>query len=407
MKTTIHLNKLLTTTMIIVSCVVLSCQKVGEKAKEEKTFQLVKQPDKIIELDSLTNYDRVVGRLIDVEGKTNFVYYNQAQTSLYFHDYVTGKVNDIVKLKQEGPNKVPTFVMDFLIHTKDSIFINSRLYTDQLYMVNRHGEVLYKKTSPNNLDDVLAPRDNSKNYTLDNAAYFNYPNLHFGIDIFKPELGEPYPLRGALNLLNNDLHDLYMEKSTLFPNFRAYAELRDSKGGLEINSTTVGNGAHVFASSQISDSIYEYNKGKFIKAHFAGHPKVNLGDYKTLFESAHIVITVVEGGGAMEYIYAAERPPHFGRMLIDLEKEWIYRFLIERTKGEELEGTKSVKVLVDQASIVAFNTNTKKSYTLKFPEEVDLNVNLQQIFANKNGIHFPSSDQETESEKRYNVYKLQ
>jgi len=400
-------KKFLGLAMLALSLMVVGCQKDAKKTEDEKPLQLVQQEDKVFALDSLTNYARIFGTLIELDGKTNFVFDNEFQTRIYFYDYETGNLDDIVELYNEGPNGVPSRPIARLVHTKDSIFIHSIFKPDELYIVNRKGEVIYKNPTYDKKTEESSSLSASRDFYFDEASYINGKEIHVGISNYKREKTKTNPLRVSFNLTTNESHTPFLEKSKLIPDYEAFEALSLSKRGKQIGTNVVRKGDYFYASSSISDSIYEYKNGQYTTAYYAGNPNITLGDYKSYYESTSYEPFLVDGGGGVNVVENPDRPASFGRLIIDFEKEWIYRFLIENSEVKKVDGADQPRVVITESSIVAFNTNTKKSYTLKFPEEVDLNVNLHQIFANNNGIHFPSSDQETESEKRYNVYKLQ
>jgi len=393
--------------MLALSLMVVGCLNDAKKTEDEKPLQLVQQEDKVFALDTLTNYAYLVGKLFQNDNKTTYAFYNEAHSSIYVYDYESGDLENVIKLKKEGPNGVPVIAMTYLIHSKDSIFINGHFAKDRLYIVNQKGEVIYKKpTDTINSDDSNLLID-SRFFEFDEASYFSYPLLHTNVAFLQPQMGKPFPLRVALNLTTNTLQDAYLDASMVIPKYEDYLVLSNEKRGDNLRTTTAGKGNHVFGSSQISDSIFEFNNGEFVKGYYASNPKITLGDYKAHYESVSFIpITIGERSG-IQAKNSPNRPPYFERTLIDLEGEWIYRFLVEKTELEKVAGSGYMRNKVVEMSIVAFNTKTKKSYTFKYPEAVDLNVRLWHVFANKNGIHFPILDQESESEKRYHVYKIE
>ena len=85
----------------------------------------------------------------------------------------------------------------------------------------------------------------------------------------------------------------------------------------------------------------------------------------------------------------------------------IYRILSHGAKPKIDPETNEEVGRIIRASLIIFNTDTKKSGVVELPEDLmDVLRYSNDIFVNEDGIHFPVSEIESENEKRYRLFKV-
>jgi len=366
--------------------------------------KLVQQEDKVFALDSLTNFISLEGKLANINQREVFHFMNYENPKIYFYDYETGQRLNTIILKKEGPHmvQIPSIMTDYFVHNMDSVFISTNLLNRALYLVNQGSEVLFKTGFGHKIGSRNPNIWKEKALHFTDYSTYRQGVLTSGIRVAIPEPDQQNPLRTHFDLATERFENLFLEEAKIVPHYKELQELMRQKQSVNIQKFVVGNGDTVFASSQISDSIYEFQKGTFIKAHYAANPAITTADYKTFNERA----SIESEPGSVNKITKDQQPPYFLTMFMDVEKKWIYRILLHHTSRKKIPGSDFEPIIVDEASVIAFNVERKKSYVVDLPKELHLYLTVKGVFANKNGIHFPVKDQELENEKRYNVYQL-
>jgi len=393
------MNKLFGLLLLMMLC--FSC-KTENKSPEAKVYQWAAQADKVFSLDDQTAFNLIQPQVKYIDGTLLYMFRNRANNQFYIYEYASGELKKNIQIYKEGPNQVQANLFPYYIHTLDSIYINP--YGNIKYLINSQGEVIQKTEMESESDKVF---ENEK-LVFDGATTVEEGKLLTGRRVELPKRGVSNPLRGTFDFTKGVFENLYLEEEVVIENYDDYVDrlTRSASpfGIITMKKFAVGNDDQLFASTQINDSIYEFKKGQFVQAYYAGDPATNTINFQGYLDKTNVETTA----NSISIMSKAEQPPFYTAMFMDTEKEWVYRVLIHGAKDSKGNDDFRDSELIG-ASLIAFNVKDKSSTVFSIPiDQVDINTfGGGAYFATAEGVHFPAKDQEVESEKRYKVFKIE
>ncbi|WP_339606677.1 DUF4221 family protein [uncultured Roseivirga sp.] len=396
MKTTI--TPLLLTFLLIVTACGTSSNKESEAGNV--SYELTQLEDKVFMLDDETSVDGIQAQYVVVDGVGYYSFFNRPNRHIYFYNYKTGEIAYKVKLAADGPNEIiyPYGFFEYWVHDFDNIFVNTMQF---YYKINKEGEVLKRVKSHENFSF------NDSRLSLDASTTFKDGKLYTSNTSFVTAEGDTSWLRANYDFEKGEIEKYYLDERTILPDFEEKAEkIREmaKSGGIStLSFKFAGDNQNLYGTSQISDSLYYFENSEFKETYFAGDPEIKSTDLDGFFMLS--IVTRTENSVSIGP--NPTQPPHFvGNLHTSPNKQMIYRVLVHGTKPRINPETNKEEPKVFGASLIVFDTKTKKSGVIKLPEELIDQVALTSAFVTEEGIHFPLKEANSESEKTYKVFKV-
>ena len=396
MKTTI--TPLLLTFLLIVTACGTSSNKESEAGKV--SYELTQLEDKVFMLDDETSVDGIQAQYVVVDGVGYYTFLNRPNRHIYFYNYKTGEIAHKIKLDDDGPNAIlyPYYFFEYWVQDFDNIFINTMQF---YYRINKEGEVLKR---------ILVSQNFSFNQTrlsLDASTTFKDDKLYSSHTSLVTAEGDTSWLRVIYDFEKGEAEKYYLDERIILPDFEEKAEkireMAKSGGISSLSFQFAGDNQNLYATSQISDSLFYFENNELKDSYFAGDPEIK----STNLEGFFTLSIVTKSENSISIGPNPNQPPHFvGNLHTSPNKQMIYRVLVHGTKPRINPETDKEEPKVFGASLIVFDTKTKKSGVIKLPEELIDQVTLTSAFVTEEGIHFPLKEANSESEKTYKVFKV-
>jgi len=397
--------KLIVISLCAISGLFFGCANADKKkgaASESTTeaparpLQLVQKKDKVIPLDLETSTDSWMNA-IKIDTTVYVYFYNRNNRNFYLQKYYGNSAPIKVPLHSDGPHKIARDLIQSSIHNLDSIFIHEFGFG---YIINRNGEIVDKFEFPE-LDETVS---DFRMIRFDAATRFKNGKLYVGLGTNTTKVEDFKPLRASYNFATKQLEELYLEEREILPGYntmmKANPKLITTSSG--VRKFFVGEPNHVFATTQVSDSLYEYVDQHLVNRYYMGDPNrqsATASEIRALRTEQRI-------NGGMMSTTAVEKPPHYTSLLMDVDKRYIYRIFIHGV-ADTMGKNDPADAKVKGATLIALNLKTKKMNSFSLPVDGIYATASGGMFATKEGIHFSVKDQEVESEKRFNVFKIE
>jgi hypothetical protein len=380
--------------------ILTSCgDRSNEGSEKSQNYELSILEDKIFMLDNETAYDKITPQYVEIDGIGYFSFFNRDNRQIYFYNYQSGEIVHKVKLDNAGPNEVifPYYFFEFWVYDFDNIFINTIQF---YYRINKEGEVLKRVKALENFSF------NAARLALDESTSFKNGKLYASNNTLVTAEGDTSWLKVIYDFEKGEADKYYLDERIVLPDYEEKAErmreMAKSNGVSSLQFHFEGNYENHYVSSAISDSVYYFQNTELIGSYFAGDPDIASTDLDGFFSK-----TIVDKSeNSISIRPNPTQPAYFSKMLMNPNKEEIYRLLIHGTKPSIDPATDEEQPKVTGVSVVVFNTKTKKSGVTKLPLELldDLDINF--CFATEVGILCPVKEPNSENEKAYKVLKI-
>ena len=390
-------------TLLIVLLFILSaCGTSSNKESEagNVSYELTQLEDKVFMLDDETSVDGIYAKYVVVDGVGYYSFFNRPNRHLYFYNYKTGEIAHKIKLAADGPNEIiyPYGFFEYWVHDFDNIFVNTMQF---YYKINKEGEVLKRVKSHENFSF------SDSRLSLDASTTFKDGKLYTSNTSFVTAEGDTSWLRANFDFEKGEVEKYYLDERTILPDFEEKAErtreMAKTGGITSLAFFFAGNDQNLYGTSQISDSLYYFENSEFKETYFAGDPEIKSTDLDGFFMLS--IVTRTENSVSIGP--NPTQPPHFvGNLYTSPDKQMIYRVLVHGTKPRINPETNKEEPKIFGASLIVFDTKTKKSGVIKLPEELINQVALNNAFVTEEGIHFSLKEANSESEKVYKVVKV-
>lgn len=396
MKTTV--TPILLTFLLIVTACGTSSNKESEAGKV--SYELTQLEDKIFMLDDETSVDGIQAQYVVVDGVGYYTFLNRPNRHIYFYNYKTGEIAHKIKLDDDGPNAIlyPYYFFEYWVQDFDNIFINTMQF---YYRINKEGEVLKR---------ILVSQNFSFNQTrlsLDASTTFKDDKLYSSHTSLVTAEGDTSWLRVIYDFEKGEAEKYYLDERIILPDFEEKAEkireMAKSGGISSLSFQFAGDNQNLYATSQISDSLFYFENRELKNTYFASDPEIRSTDLEGFFTLS----IVTKSENSISIGPNPNQPPHFvGNLYTSPDKQMIYRVLVHGTKPRINPETDKEEPKVFGASLIVFDTKTKQSGSINLPKELIDQVVLTSAFVTEEGIHFPLKEANSESEKTYKVFKV-
>lgn len=368
-----------------------------------KALKLVDKGTKSFPLDFESAVDITSSfRLDEIEGKEYFSFSNASTASIHIYDYELEQQVNKLKFSREGPNTVIlSYKLDFLIHSRDSIFISG---FQDYYLVNSKAEVLKKLYNPKEqvyktdaIPVSLTQATSYRNGKLIGPLKYSLINKGEGNSYFWGTIDT--------NTAQENL-DLIKASSFLdnYNEIKAYENNTKPKV-IAFYPHYAGNYTNLIASTGFSDSIYFIKSEKLNKTAYLSSPEIEITDYKTYLSLNRMEILKNRARKVSEPI----QPPHFAGLYLSPNKKFVYRILISKTKGKYIETLQTETPQVEEALLLVYNTQSGETSSIDLPvEELSLSPNLNNnTFASNSGLHILNKEQASEDRVNFRVFGVE
>lgn len=368
-----------------------------------KAFKLVGKGTKSFPLDFESAVDITSRfRLDEIEGKEYFSFSNPSTKSINIYDYEKGEQINKLKLANEGPNAINLlFSLSFFPHSLDSIFISG---FQDYYLVNSKAEVLKKLYNPkeqkyraNATPVYLMQATSYRNGKLIGPLKYSLINKGEGSSYFWGTI-DLNTAQESFDLLNAE---------TFIPNYgdmKAFIENSSQKLD-PLRVSFAGDYTYLVTSTGISDSIYFIKSGKLVKTALLSSPDIEITDYKTYLSLNRMEQLKNEVQTVSEPI----QPPHFAGLYLSPNKKFVYRILINKTRGEYVENLEKEMPRVQEALLLVYNTQSGETSSIALSvEELSLSPNHNSnAFASNAGLHILIKEQASENRVDFRVFGVE
>ena len=390
-------NTLLFTLILILTACGNSSNKVSGTA--DVVYEPTQLEDKVFKLDDETSVDGIQAQYTVIDGVGYYSFFNRPNRHIYFYNYKTGEIAYKVKLDDDGPNAVlfPYYSFTFWVHDFDNIFINTMQF---YYRINKEGEVLNRTMAHQMFsfsDDILV---------FDGSTSYKNGKLYSSNSKFVNQKGDTSWLRAIFDFEKGEVEKYYLDERIILPDFEEKAEkvreMAKTGGVSSLSFHFAGSDQQLYASSAINDSLHYFEGTKQIKTYFAGNPEVPSTDLEGFFTKS--IITRSDNGVSIRP--NPTQPAYFYATFSSLDKQLIYRILVHGTKPIFDPEMNEEQPKIFGASLIVFDTKTKKSGMIDLPIELIEQVDLTNSFVTEEGIHFAMAEAKSENEKAYKVIKI-
>lgn len=402
--------KLRSTLLPLCSLMLLAACGNNEKSKDEKTaptatkipLQLIDKGIYTLPIDSLASFDQTFGLQVnEIEGTQYISFFDSNTNSFYIHDYASGVLTKQVKLYQEGPNAVSVFMRpDYLLHSLDSIFIDTNFYG--YFLINGKAEVLSRVSK--------GPDFSSEGIKLkfDQSSYLSEKGIHGTIKGHFRKVADHFPLlRGTLKFTENGPTADSLSSKDLFDDYEAIISFlkqgqREKKLYVNIHRHMMQHNGYLYATTVISDTIRVFRGDQLVRSIYAGVPGSQVVDYQTYFKNNEIR----QGKGEVSKPIVLNQPPIYEHTLIDPQGRFIYRVMSHGTKaGISPYNGKEYPVIIG-ATLLVIDLMDEECYYIDLPvEEIQIrNFGSSALFISNQGIHFRVKEQDNEDQAEFRLF---
>lgn len=382
------------------SCFSPSKKEGKELPKAHINYQLVQQPDKVIQLDNEAAFDLIQARLFVIQDVTYYSFFNGGNKSIYFYSLDSGNLVKKIQLSSSGPNstRVFGFLLNYWAQDLDHILIRS---FDHIYKISGKGEVLTSiKLETGN---IL----NNDRVSFDEATEYKNGKLYCSLSTAIKNKSDTSWLRCFYDLEKGKIEERYIDERVLVPGYEEKAKriLEDRLKGSILSPKTrfVSTERGLFGTSDINDSIYLFEDFRLKEVYYAGNPNIACTDIFGYYNKEDLLILADGLAG----IPAMVQPAHYTHLLISPNRQIIYRVLIHGTAAKANPKTGKLQPEPTGVSIIRFNTLTKNSATVNFPIESVEIKHFTNILATNEGILIPVKEQELEGQKVYKSFTFE
>ncbi|KYG75393.1 DUF4221 family protein [Roseivirga echinicomitans] len=393
-----------TTVNTLLFVFLLSLTACGTSSKEESEagnvkYQLTQLEDKVFMLDDETSVDGIQAQYVVIDGVEYYSFFNRPNRHIYFYNYKTGEITHKVKIHEDGPNEIlyPYYFFEYWVHDFDNIFINTMQF---YYRINKEGEVLKRIKTQERFSFSQSM------LSFDASTSFKDGILYSSNTSSVTAEGDTSWLRAIYDFEKGEVEKYYLDERTIVPDFEEKAEKTREMaktGGISTMSLfSAGDYQNLYVSSEISDSLYLFENSDLKGTFFAGDPEIPSTDLDGFFTK--MIVTKFENG--VSVTSNPTQQPYFSTILTSPDKQLIYRVLVHGTKPRINPETNKEEPKIFGASLIVFDTQTKKSGALTLPTELIDQVRLTSAFVTEEGIHFSLKEASSENEKVYKVFRV-
>ena len=394
------------TILLLSACILtlFSCQQEKKHPEESSTTQALTVTDegiKTLALEYGVNFELLTGlKLTKIDDQEYITFYDRITHSIYLYDYQTDDLFKKVSMEKYGPNEVKQ-VSRFFFHTMDSIFVDSSF---GIYLINSNAEVLTKKSKgAKHKNGVIFLDFNSNRYNFSQDSHFK--NGQIDMAIFIVNRSSEHHEYAIFDFEKDSISKELIKTETIIKNYEEVLKVQEEaqkRGGWtsKIMRFFSRNKNHLYSSTSISDSLFLFNEGEYIKTIYAGVPTIEVANY-----SDYTTIDIVDHfEGGMTLHKNPKQPAFYKNMLMSPNGKFIYRLLYHGAKPKFVDGNEGAVPNPLGITLIVIDTETEELSYHELPiEEIDIDRNL---FVSNEGIFFRVKDQQNEDQVQFRFFKV-
>ena len=270
--------------IIVISLVLVMLCNCNDNQPEKANPSLNFLSTTSIPLDTETTTRQSV-RFTVIDKTPYLSFFNDANYSLYIHNFETGDLVKKLAFEKEGPQGIDSggnISVAHVLHNLDSIFLAGSSYQ---YLVDGTGKILNKGSLYGNTQNTIGV--GSKTISFDDATYFKDGQLHTGITTYIDTDEAPF-LKATLPLSLDTLTTQYVKQDEVIPNYKELLALKE-KLRQERRYAAMGldfelAGDLLYVTTPISDTVYVYQETQLAKRIYTGNHNVTVGSTSDFFD---------------------------------------------------------------------------------------------------------------------------